>query len=66
MYFQNHTCLPQKHFHTLFEGKEVDPFRHMDLSFTLHAEHGGGNNSSFTTYVVTSSGTDIQRLHRNR
>ena len=24
----------------------------------LHAEHGGGNNSSFTTHVVTSSGTD--------
>ncbi len=24
----------------------------------LHAEHGGGNNSTFTTRVVTSSGTD--------
>jgi citrate synthase len=24
----------------------------------LHAEHGGGNNSSFTTHVVSSSGTD--------
>ena len=24
----------------------------------IHAEHGGGNNSSFTTHVVTSSGTD--------
>lgn len=24
----------------------------------LHAEHGGGNNSTFTTHVVTSSGTD--------
>jgi citrate synthase len=24
----------------------------------LHAEHGGGNNSSFTTHVVTSTGTD--------
>ncbi len=30
----------------------------LDLAFVLHAEHGGGNNSSFTTHVVTSSGTD--------
>ena len=31
----------------------------LDLSLILHAEHGGGNNSSFTTHVVTSSFTDI-------
>ncbi len=31
----------------------------MDISLILHAEHGGGNNSTFTTYVVTSSGSDI-------
>ncbi len=30
----------------------------LDLSLVLHAEHGGGNNSSFTVHVVTSSGTD--------
>ncbi|MBQ6624360.1 MAG: citrate synthase, partial [Clostridia bacterium] len=30
----------------------------LDLTLVLHAEHGGGNNSSFTTHVVTSSGTD--------
>ncbi len=30
----------------------------LDLSLVLHAEHGGGNNSTFTTHVVTSSGTD--------
>ena len=30
----------------------------LDLSLVLHAEHGGGNNSSFTTHVVSSSGTD--------
>lgn len=30
----------------------------LDLCLVLHAEHGGGNNSSFTTHVVTSSGTD--------
>lgn len=31
----------------------------LDLSLILHAEHGGGNNSSFTTHVVSSSDTDI-------
>ena len=30
----------------------------LDLALTLHAEHGGGNNSTFTIHVVTSSGTD--------
>lgn len=30
----------------------------LDLALVLHAEHGGGNNSSFTTHVVTSTGTD--------
>lgn len=30
----------------------------LDVALVLHAEHGGGNNSSFTTHVVTSSGTD--------
>ena len=30
----------------------------LDLALVLHAEHGGGNNSTFTTHVVTSSGTD--------
>ncbi len=30
----------------------------LDIALVLHAEHGGGNNSSFVTHVVTSSGTD--------
>lgn len=30
----------------------------LDVCLTLHADHGGGNNSTFTTHVVTSSGTD--------
>lgn len=30
----------------------------LDLALVLHMEHGGGNNSTFTTHVVTSSGTD--------
>ena len=30
----------------------------LDIALILHAEHGGGNNSTFTNHVVTSSGTD--------
>lgn len=30
----------------------------LDLALILHMEHGGGNNSTFTTHVVSSSGTD--------
>ena len=30
----------------------------LDLALVLHAEHGGGNNSAFSTHVVSSSGTD--------
>lgn len=32
--------------------------RVLDIALVVHADHGGGNNSSFTTRVVTSSGTD--------
>lgn len=31
----------------------------LDLALILHAEHGGGNNSSFVTHVVTSAFTDM-------
>ncbi|GKT36184.1 Citrate synthase like protein, partial [Aduncisulcus paluster] len=30
----------------------------LDLALVIHAEHGGGNNSTFATHVVSSSGTD--------
>ncbi len=30
----------------------------LDICLVLHAEHGGGNNSSFTTHVITTTGTD--------
>jgi len=45
----------------LHEGKEPTHLEKaiLDLALVLHAEHGGGNNSSFTTHVVTSSETDI-------
>ena len=32
--------------------------RVLDIALVLHMEHGGGNNSTFTTHVVSSSGTD--------
>jgi len=32
--------------------------RILDIALVLHAEHGGGNNSTFTAHVVSSSGTD--------
>ena len=45
----------------LRQGKKPTAFESdiLDLALLLHAEHGGGNNSSFTTYVVTSSASDI-------
>lgn len=41
-------------------NKEFTPMeaKLLDMALVLHAEHGGGNNSTFTTHVVTSSGTD--------
>ena len=30
----------------------------LDICLILQAEHGGGNNSSFTTHLISSSGTD--------
>jgi citrate synthase len=46
--------------HLLRENSEFTPLeaKILDLAMVLHAEHGGGNNSTFTTHVVTSSGTD--------
>ncbi len=58
---------PKKEYNTaenllyiLRENGEFSPLeaRLLDLALVLHAEHGGGNNSTFTTHVVTSSGTD--------
>lgn len=46
-----HMLRPNKKF-TKLEAKILD------IALVLHAEHGGGNNSTFTTHVVTSSGTD--------
>lgn len=41
------------------DGKFTDlEAKVLDIVLVLHAEHGGGNNSTFTNHVVTSSGTD--------
>ena len=41
------------------EGYSDEEVKLLDTCLLLHAEHGGGNNSTFTTRVLTSSGTDI-------
>lgn len=46
-----HLLRPDNHY-TSLEAETLD------LCMLLHAEHGGGNNSTFATHVVTSSGTD--------
>ena len=40
------------------EGFTHDEAMLLDVMLMLHAEHGGGNNSTFTTRVLSSSGTD--------
>ena len=39
-----------------FSEKEAEI---LDISLVLHADHGGGNNSTFTNVVISSTGTDI-------
>ena len=46
--------------YTLRPDKNYTPLeaKILDTALVVHAEHGGGNNSTFTTHVVSSSGTD--------
>lgn len=46
--------------HCLRENSEFTPLeaKLLDVALILHMEHGGGNNSTFTTHLVSSSGTD--------
>lgn len=46
--------------YTLRADKSYTPLeaKILDTALVVHAEHGGGNNSTFTTHVVSSSGTD--------
>lgn len=39
-----------------FTAKEAEV---LDICLCLHADHGGGNNSTFTTVVISSTGTDL-------
>lgn len=44
----------------MLKGKDYTPLeaRTLDLMLILHSEHGGGNNSTFTVRVTSSTGTD--------
>lgn len=42
--------------HKHFTAKEAEV---LDMCLVLHADHGGGNNSTFTNVVISSTGTDI-------
>ncbi|MCR5649787.1 MAG: citrate/2-methylcitrate synthase [Lachnospiraceae bacterium] len=46
--------------HILRPTSEYTPLeaKILDIALVLHADHGGGNNSTFTTHVITSTGTD--------
>lgn len=67
IYFDTLTVrYPDKKLHSaenflyMLKGHDYTPLEAelLDLCLMLHAEHGGGNNSTFTTRVVSSSGTD--------
>jgi citrate synthase len=57
---QPHLSTAANFLHMLRHDRKYTPLEEqlLDLALVLHAEHGGGNNSSFTVHVVTSSGTD--------
>ncbi len=57
---QPHLSTAGNFLHMLRHDSQYTPLEEqlLDLALVLHAEHGGGNNSSFTVHVVTSSGTD--------
>jgi len=38
----------------------------LDLALVLHAEHGGGNNSTFAVHLISSADTDTYSCHRSR
>ena len=46
--------------YTLRKDQKYTPLeaKILDIALIIHAEHGGGNNSTFTNHVVSSSGTD--------
>ena len=63
MYIHNPTpelCTAENFLRLIRSDKQYTPLEAelLDLSLILHAEHGGGNNSSFTIHVVSSADTD--------
>ena len=52
--------LAENFLHMLRDDSKYSPLeaKLLDVSLMLHADHGGGNNSTFSTRCVTSSGTD--------
>ncbi len=57
---QPHLSTAENILHLLRPDSQYTPLEAqiLDIALVLHAEHGGGNNSTFTTHVVSSSGTD--------
>lgn len=57
---KSHFSLAENFIYMMKGSKGYTPLdvRTLDLCLILHAEHGGGNNSTFTTRVTSSSGTD--------
>ena len=57
---QKDLCAAENLLHLIRPDSKFTPLEAetLDLALVLHAEHGGGNNSTFTTHVVTSTRTD--------
>lgn len=57
---QENYDIAENFLHMLRRDSKFDPLEAeiLDLALILHAEHGGGNNSSFTSHVISSSHTD--------
>lgn len=57
---EDHLSTAETILYTLRADKKYTPLeaKLLDIALILHMEHGGGNNSTFTTHLVSSSGTD--------
>lgn len=57
---EEHLSTAETILYTLRPDKKYTPLeaKLLDIALILHMEHGGGNNSTFTTHLVSSSGTD--------
>ena len=57
---QDNLSMAENILHLLRPDSKYTPLeaKLLDIALVLHMEHGGGNNSSFTTHVITSAGSD--------